>query len=141
MIFSQDRNQSRQMFTRSWQKHRAGTALEPLEKQIVAVIEEHPEYHALLQSDTEQLEQDYTGDDGQSNPFLHMGMHLALREQVGTDRPVGIAMITRSLLMKYQDGHEVEHKMMECLGEMLWTAQRHGKAPDEQAYLESLKLL
>lgn len=141
MIFNQDRNQSRQMFIKSWQKHVAGNALEPLEKQIVAVIEEHPEYHSLMNDDSEKLQQDYTGDDGQSNPFLHMGMHLALREQVGTNRPAGIAAITRSLLLKYQDGHDVEHRMMECLGEMLWTAQRNQQAPDEQAYLESLKLL
>jgi len=141
MIFNQDRNQSRQMFIKSWQKHVAGNALEPLEKQIVAVIEEHPEYHSLMNGDSEKLQQDYTGDDGQSNPFLHMGMHLALREQVGTNRPAGIAAVTRSLLLKYQDGHDVEHRMMECLGEMLWTAQRNQQAPDEQAYLESLKLL
>jgi len=141
MIFNQDRNQSRQMFIKSWQKHVAGNALEPLEKQIVAVIEEHPEYHSLMNDDSDKLQQDYTGDDGQSNPFLHMGMHLALREQVGTNRPAGIAAVTRSLLLKYQDGHDVEHRMMECLGEMLWTAQRNQQAPDEQAYLESLKLL
>lgn len=141
MIFNQNRTQSRQRFVTSWNKQVNGEPLDPLEKQIVDVIEEHPEYHALLIAEKEQLKRDYTGDDGQSNPFLHMGMHLALREQVGTNRPNGIAMITRALLLKYQDGHTVEHMMMECLGEMLWDAQSNHAQPDEQAYLEKLKRL
>lgn len=141
MIFNQNRKQSRERFVESWSKHLRGETLDPLEKQIVDVIDEHPEYHALLVADDEQLERDYNGSDGQSNPYLHMGMHLALREQVGTNRPNGIAMITRTLLMKYQDGHTVEHMMMECLGEMLWNAQSNRTEPDEQAYLEKLKRL
>lgn len=141
MIFNQSRKQSRDRFVSSWNKHLTGQPLDPLEKQIVDVIVEHPEYHSILVSDEEQLERDYTGDDGQSNPFLHMGMHLALREQVGTNRPNGIAMITRALLLKYQDGHTVEHMMIECLSEMLWNAQSNQVEPDEQAYLEKLKHL
>lgn len=141
MLFTQDRNKSRQMFIHCWQKFINGEALEPLEKQIADIIEEHPEYHALMLPDERGIERDFSPEDGQINPFLHMGMHLALREQVGTDRPAGIAMITRTLLMKHQDGHEVEHMMMERLGEMLWTSQRNNIAPDEVAYLEALRRL
>jgi len=87
------------------------------------------------------IEKDFSPEDGNINPFLHMGMHLALREQVGTNRPHGIATLTRSLLLKYQDGHNVEHMMIDCLGEMLWNAQRNNLLPDNQAYIECLKHL
>ena len=141
MLFSQDRIELRRFYSSTWQKRQQGFELEPLEKQVSDVIEEHPEYQKLLQSGEDTLDRDYTPEDGESNPFLHMSMHLALREQVGTDRPAGIAMLTRSLLLKYQDGHTVEHLMMECLGQMLWDAQRRQSMPDEAAYLECLRQL
>jgi len=141
MLFTQDRNRTRDMFVSAWNKRLNEEALEPLERQIVSLLEDHPEYHALLSAGEDVLDRDYTPDGGQENPFLHLGLHLALREQVGTDRPAGIASITRSLLIKHGDGHSVEHLMIECLGEFLWDAQRQGRAPDEQAYLERLRKL
>lgn len=140
-MFGSDRKKTREMFVDSWRKHKLGMTLEPLEKQIVSVVEEHPEYHKLIEDSDTAIEQDFTPDHGQMNPFLHMGMHLALREQVGTNRPAGIAAITRGLLLKHGDGHQVEHLMMDCLGEMLWTAQVNNTLPDEVAYLEALKNL
>lgn len=140
MFEDQQRNDVRQRFVSCWEKHRQGVALEPLEKQIVDVIVEHPEYHPLLQN-PEVLQMEFDINDQNPNPFLHMGMHLALREQVGTDRPGGIASVTRSLLLKYQDGHQVEHLMMDCLAQSLWEAQQNSTAPDEQAYLEKLRKL
>ncbi len=140
MIFTQDRLRLRKQFYDAWQKHKKQQALEPLEKQVVTLLLEHPEYHKLVDT-MDDIDKDYTPEHAQMNPFLHLSLHLALREQVGTDRPVGIAMLTRSLLLKFGDGHEVEHLMIECLGESLWEAQRQGKAPDEERYLESLKAL
>ena len=141
MLFTQERTRTRQLFRSTWQKHRAGEALEPLEKQIASLLEEHPEYHKLISSDESVLDQDFTAEHGQENPFLHLSLHLALREQVGTDRPAGIASITRSLLLKHGDGHAVEHMMIEKLGLYLWEAQRQERAPDEAAYLNSLREL
>ncbi len=120
---------------------RLGADMEPLEKQLADIINEHPEYHRLLSRGEEDIDKDFSPEDGRINPFLHMSMHLALREQVGTDRPAGIAMLTRSLLLKHKDGHRVEHMMLDCLGEMLWNAQRHSSVPDEAAYMECLKKL
>ncbi len=141
MFFSQNRTELRSYYIETWSKFIAGKELEPLEKQVVDVIEEHPEYHGLLSKTKDAVDKDFTPEDGQINPFLHLSMHLALREQVGTNRPMGIASITRSLLLKHGDGHTVEHIMLDCLGEMLWTAQRQNALPDEVAYLECLKSL
>ncbi len=137
-----DRQQKRLMFRDAWQKHRLGVTLTGLEKQIASVVEEHAEYHHLLEDEEVVAEADFTPEQGQTNPFLHMGLHLALREQVGTDRPKGIKDVTRKLLEQHRgDGHLVEHRMMECLAEALWVAQQASKAPDEEAYLESLQRL
>lgn len=130
----------REMFFSAWKKHLDNETLEPMEKQIVSLLKDHPEYHGLIEN-PDAIDKDYTPEHGELNPFLHLSLHLALREQVGTDRPKGIAAVTRSLLMKHGDGHTVEHLMIECLGEFLWDAQRAQREPDELAYLEKLKLL
>ena len=94
----QGRSSLRRMYVEAWRKHRASLPVEPVEDQIIRVIELHPEYCAgLLESGEESLELDYTPEDGQTNPFLHMGLHLAIREQVGTDRPAGIRQCTARL--------------------------------------------
>ena len=139
MIFGQDRQELRQMYIDAWRKSQAGKILSPLEGQIAAVVLQHPEYHEALQPDS--AENDYVPEGGQSNPFLHMGLHLAVREQVATNRPAGIASIHLNLSHKSGDPHEAEHQMIECLAESLWDAQSRQQPPDEQAYLERLRLI
>jgi hypothetical protein len=136
----QDRSSLRRMYVDAWRKHRERRLLEPLETLIVAVIGEHPEYHALL-DDAAALTRDWTPEQGATNPFLHMSLHLAVREQVATDRPAGIAAIHATLAGAAGDAHQAEHSMVECLGAALWEAQRNGRAPDETAYLEALRAL
>jgi Domain of unknown function (DUF1841) len=135
----QDRSALRRLYVEAWRKHRAGRPLEPLEHQLVTVIELHPEYHALLEDKAEALGRDFTPEAGQSNPFLHMGLHLAIREQSATDRPAGIAAIRAQLVERLADPHEAEHRMLERLAEALWLSQRTGRPPDEIAYVESLR--
>ena len=137
----QDRSSLRRMYVDAWRKHREARPVEPVEDQIVRVVELHPEYAALLESGEASLDRDYTPEGGQTNPFLHMGLHLAIREQVSTDRPAGIAGLHRALLARLGDAHAAEHAMINCLGEALWQAQRSGRPPDEAAYLESLRRL
>ena len=134
----QDRDGLRRVYVEAWRKHRAALPLEPLEHQVVAVVEQHPEYHALLE-DESALGRDFTPDAGQSNPFLHLGLHLAIREQAATDRPAGIAAIRTELARRLADPHEAEHRMLERLAEAMWHSQRSGRPPDEAAYLESLR--
>ena len=127
------------MYADAWKKRTEGLPMSPLEIQIADVIAEHPEYHDVISGDA--LERDYLPEGGQSNPFLHMGLHLALREQVATDRPPGIAEVYRQLLAGSGDGHTTEHRMVEVLAETLWEAQSHGRAPDEGQYLDKLRRL
>lgn len=140
MIFGNDRGQLRHQYRRAWRKHQAGEPLEPLERLIAGVVAMHPEYHGLLESEA-ALARDFDPEEGQTNPFLHMGMHIALAEQIGTDRPRGIRSIHQRLAQACGSTHEAEHQMMECLGLVLWEAQRANRPPDEKAYLECLKRL
>jgi hypothetical protein len=97
------------------------------------VIELHPEYHSVLESGSEALEREFMPESGSTNPFLHMGLHLAIREQVGTDRPAGIREIHGELTRRLHDSHAAEHRMIEFLAETLWQSQRTGQPPDEAA--------
>ena len=135
----QSREQLRRMYLDAWRKYTAHRPLEPLEAQLAAVIAEHPEYVPLLEAGAPALEADYTPEGGQANPFLHMGLHLAIREQVATDRPAGIAKVHEGLSRRLGAPHAAEHAMLEVLAETLWESQRAARAPDEQRYLERLR--
>lgn len=139
MIFGQDRHELRKMYADAWKKQAAGQPLSPLESQIAAVVAEHPEYHDAVTGG--DLDRNYTPEGGQTNPFLHMGLHLGIREQVATDRPRGIAKIHRQLSARLGDPHAAEHRMIDCLAETLWEAQGANRPPDEALYLERLRRL
>ncbi|WP_026186361.1 DUF1841 family protein [Thioalkalivibrio thiocyanodenitrificans] len=134
------REQLRRMYAEAWRKRRSGDALEPLERQIAELVAEHPEYQPMLEGPDATLAAEFTPEGGRSNPFLHMGMHLAIREQAGTDRPTGFTEAYQRAVHKL-GAHEAEHAIMECLGTALWEAQRGGRMPDEQAYLECVRRL
>ncbi len=138
-MFGQDRDKLRQMYCQAWQRHRQGQALEPLQAQIVAVVERHPEYQPLLEHPERALGRDYLPELGETNPFLHMGMHLAIQEQVGTDRPAGMRELYQQAAATGADMHGLDHRLMECLAEMFWQAQRDGRPPDEQQYLHCVR--
>jgi hypothetical protein len=140
MFAGAGRDELRRRYVNAWQRHRDGLPLEPLDAQIADVIALHAEYHAFLEG-PEVSQQSFSVEQGRSNPFLHMGLHLAIREQVGTRRPVGIETIHQRLAQRLGDVHEAEHRMIEVLAEVLWEAQRAGVAPDEQLYLERLRQL
>ncbi len=137
-MFGQDREQLRRFFKTSWDKRLAGAPLQPLEHLVAQVVEQHPEYHGQLEADG--LTRDFTSEGGESNPWLHMGMHIAIGEQLGADRPAGVRALYQQLAQRVGDPHTAEHAMMDCLGAILWEAQRAGH-PDERAYLECLKKL
>jgi hypothetical protein len=135
---NQSRDELRRVYVEAWRKRRAGLPVEPLEAQVADVIELHPEYHAALERGGEMLTRDFTPAGGQSNPFLHLGLHLAVRDQVATDRPAGLRQAFAGLAQRLSSAHEAEHRIIECLAEAMWEAQRSGRPPDEKAYLEAV---
>ncbi len=141
MLFGQDRNQIRQFYCEVWRKYRASLPMEPLEDMITGVIVDHPEYHPLLENSEQAMGREYLPEMGESNPFLHMGMHIAIQEQLSTGRPQGIRQCYQAALPRFGTAHELEHRMMECLAEMIWQAQRDGSEPDEAAYLNCVRQL
>lgn len=140
-MLTSDRTRLRRVFLDAWRKARQGLPLEPLERLVAQVIGEHPEYQSLLEQGDAGLDQDFTPEGGQTNPFLHLGMHISLQEQLLADRPDGIRDLYQQLARRRGDAHQAEHELMECLGLALWEAQRAGRLPDEQAYLNYVRAL
>jgi hypothetical protein len=113
--------------------------LTPLEALAADWIAAHPEYHAELADLDAALARDYRVEDGRSNPFLHLAMHLSLSEQLSIDQPPGVRAAFERLAARLGEAHAAQHAMMDCLGEMLWRAQRSGLPPDAAAYLDCLR--
>ena len=140
-MFGSDRGQLRSQFIAAWKKAQQNQVLSELEALIVDIIALHPEYHHMLQAGEAALDLDWLPEQGETNPFLHMAMHIAIREQLDTNRPAGIQAVHARLVARNGDPHKAEHVMMEALGESLWEAQRSGLPPDEMLYLERLNQL
>ena len=140
-MFSPDRNSMRRVYFDTWRKYQNREPLQPLEQLVADVIRQHPEYHRLMVGGNDALDRDFRPEDGETNPFLHMSMHISLQEQVSSDRPRGIRSVYRQLVAQVGDTHEAEHRMMECLGLSLWEAQRAGRAPEENTYMGCLRRL
>lgn len=139
MLYTQDRNKLRQFLLDAWQKYRSSQPMEPLENMIAQVIAQHPEYHVLFEGGEKSLGKDFIPENGETNPFLHISMHLAVAEQLSIDKPQGIRGLYSKGVMKFGDAHNVEHMMMDCIAESIWQAQRNGVAPDEQNYADCLR--
>jgi hypothetical protein len=132
---SYTREQLRKSYAEAWAKHLARVPLTPLEALITDVIGLHPEYQQLMADPDAVLGFEANAAGHTENPFLHMGLHLAVREQLAIDRPPGVRELLREFQAPHGDVHAAEHVLMEALGETLWKAQRSGLAPDEKEYL------
>ncbi len=138
MLFNPSRREARQFFYDSWRKYEAHEPITPLEQIAVALIGAHPEYHALLRDRERWLEHDWRPEHGETNPFLHLSLHLAIEEQLSIDQPPGIrARFTRAQ-KQLGENHAAQHALLEALGEMIWQAQRHACAPDPNVYFDIL---
>ena len=136
-MFSQDRSKQREFLAKSWQKHINAEILEPLELQLALIVQKHPEYHALIND----INLEYFPEQGKTNPFLHINLHLALQDQLTLNQPTGINNIYKKLVVIHSDTHEVEHMMMECIAEMIFNSQKNNTTLDQDNYLISLKNL
>jgi hypothetical protein len=138
-MFNPSRDEARQFLFDLWGKHRAGSPLTPLESMALSVVLEHPEYHRVLDDAERYLDRDWKPEGGETNPFLHLQMHLAIEEQVSIDQPPGIRAAVGTLARKHGSEHDARHDVMECLAEMVWNAQRHGAGFDNEAYLDCIR--
>jgi len=137
-MFNPSRDQARRFLIDAWRKRRSGlpgSALEILAADIVAL---HPEYHALLGAD-DALTREWTPEDGATNPFLHLSLHLAIEEQLSIDQPPGIRATFESRLSRHGERHAALHDILDCLGEIVWRAQRERAPPDSAAYLDCIR--
>ena len=137
-MFNPTREQVRRFFCEAWRKHRERLPLDGAEVTAADLIAEHPEYHALLEAPEAAVEKEFTPENGQTNPFLHLSLHLAIAEQISIDQPPGIRAAYQALRQRLEV-HDAEHAVMECLGETLWKAQRAGTAIDTAGYLACLR--
>ena len=136
-MFSQDRKKQREFLANSWQKYTSNKPLEPLEEQLVSIIEIHPEYHNLIGN----INSEYFSQQGEVNPFLHINLHLTLRDQLSINQPKGVKAVHQKLINHYKDSHEVEHLMMECIAEMIYISQKNNAAMNRESYLNCIKNL
>lgn len=139
MLYGDTVQDTRQIFFDSWKKYTQRQPLTPLENQLIEVILQHPEYHAFL--DKQDSDAQFTPDMGQTNPFLHMGLHLTIRDQIAMNRPAGMQTIFQQLLALHKNAHDVEHLLLEPLMDCLWMAQKNNAAPDELSYLQACRRL
>ena len=138
-MFNPSQLDVRRFFCEAWRKECDGAPLTPMETLAVQWIAEHPEYHADLADVDAALAAVYTVEDGRTNPFLHLSMHVSISEQVSIDQPQGIRQAFELLAARLGSAHAAQHAAMDCLGEMLWTSQRSGLPPDGEAYLDCVR--
>jgi hypothetical protein len=138
-VFQPSQNDVRRFFCAAYNRSRAGLPLDPMQALAAKWIDQHPEYHTDLADEAAALQAVYTVEDGRTNPFLHLSMHLTIEEQIAIDQPQGIRQAVDLLAARRNSLHAAHHEVMECLGEMVWASQRSGLPPDGQAYLEDVR--
>jgi hypothetical protein len=138
-MFNPSQDDVRRFFCDAFAKHRGNHILTPLEAIARDWLVQHPEYDDALKNVDEALATDYSVEKGQSNPFLHLSMHLSISEQISIDQPPGIKAAYLALAQRRGSEHDAHHAIMECLGEMIWSSQRNGTPPDGAAYVDCVR--
>lgn len=138
-MFQPSQSDVRRFFCAAYARSRAALPLDPMQALAARWVDEHPEYHADLADEAAALEAVYTVEEGRTNPFLHLSMHLTIEEQLAIDQPSGIRQAVELLAARRQSLHAAHHEVMECLGDMIWASQKSGLPPDGQAYLENVR--
>lgn len=138
-LFNPSREEVREFFFNTWTQFNAQKPLTDLEKIALNVIHMHPEYHAILSAPEQFKHQEYFPEFGETNPFLHMSLHLSILEQISINQPLGITSIYNQLKLKHQNEHNAQHTILECLGESIWQAQRNNTALDINYYVQLLQ--
>ena len=135
-MLTNNRDAYRDTFFAAWDKYKRKLPLEPVENQIVSAIQLHPEYHSLLEKPSMYCRQEFALEE---NPFFHLSLHIAINEQIATNRPTGMKDLYQNAITQ-QSAHDVLHQMMGCLAEMMSIAQQRGEMPGDLEYLNLLRL-
>jgi hypothetical protein len=138
-LFNPSRDEVREFFFAAWAKFKTQQILTDLEKIALGVMHMHPEYHAILDKPEQFKNQEYFPEFGETNPFLHMSLHLSILEQISINQPIGITDIYAQLRLKHQSEHEALHDILDCLAETIWSAQRTNSSLDSAQYIQLLQ--
>ena len=132
----------RRFFGHVWQLRQQPHLLDALQQKALRIMEAHPEYAHYLNHIERYLDHNWTPEQGETNPFLHLSLHLSIQEQVGIDQPFGIRAIHQKLVGMHNDNWvKAEDEMMDALVETIWQAQRHNQGLDVNAYMTRLRKL
>ncbi|PPC81939.1 MAG: hypothetical protein CTY38_07665 [Methylotenera sp.] len=138
-LYNPSRDQARQFLFDAWAKFKQQAPLTDLEKIAVEVMQMHPEYHAILEAPERYMQQQYFPEMGETNPFLHLSLHLSVIEQIAINQPIGIKAIYEQLKQKHNDQHIAQHDILDCLAETIWQSQRNNTPLDSTHYLGLLQ--
>jgi Domain of unknown function (DUF1841) len=138
-MYNPSRDQARGFLFEAWRKFNIHAPLTSLEIIAVDIISKHPEYHALFERRDQFVDRDYAPEHGETNPFLHISMHIAIQEQIAIDQPQGIRNAHQKLTARLGSAIDAEHEIMDCLAEMIWQAQQSKSAPSADTYLKCLE--
>lgn len=138
-LYNPSRDQARQFLFDAWAKFKQQAPLTDLEKIAVEVMQIHPEYHAILEAPERYMQQQYFPEMGETNPFLHLSLHLSVIEQIAINQPIGIKAIYEQLKQKHNDQHIAQHDILDCLAETIWQSQRNNTPLDSTHYLGLLQ--
>lgn len=137
-LYNPSRDQARQFLFDAWAKFKQNALLSDLEKIAVEVMQMHPEYHAVLDAPERYMSQQYFPEMGETNPFLHLSLHLSVIEQISINQPTGISGIYHTLRQQHDDAHLAYHDLIDCLAETIWQSQRQNIPLDAAHYLNLL---
>ena len=140
-MFTPSQEDVRRFFCAVRAKQQASAPMDALETLAAQWIAEHPEFFDDLDDVQAALTRMYEVEDGQTNPFLHLSMHLSISEQCSIDQPRGVRQALELLAARRGSLHEAHHLAMECLGRMVWESQRSGRPPDGAGYVDQLQRL
>ncbi len=137
-MYNPSRLEARQFLVTVWQKHQKGQPLTDMERMCLAILLQHPEYVPIWTNPDKYLDADYLPEFGETNPFLHISMHLSIDEQLSIGQPFGLVPLYQRLCIQCGDEHAAQHEVMDGLAEMIWQAQKYQTAPDPRVYLDCL---
>ena len=138
-MFQPSQHDVRRFFCEAHALAQSGAPMSPIQILASQWIAEHPEYHGDLADVDAALAAVFEVDDGRTNPFLHLAMHLTISEQCSIDQPSGIRQAVELLAARRGSLLHAHHEAMDCLGQMMWESQRAGRPPDGNAYIDCVQ--